>query len=67
VKGRDVVVRVTVDERGNVTAVELVTPTGNHGYDESLKRVARDWKFTPAREVATNRPVTTNTDVTFTI
>ncbi|HSU13187.1 energy transducer TonB [Longimicrobium sp.] len=63
-KGKDVVLRLTVDERGNVSNVELLTPTGSRGYDDQLKRTARDWKFTPAREVATNRAVVGNIDVT---
>ena len=64
---RDVVLRLTVSERGDVTAVEVMTPTGNRGYDEQLKRTARDWKFNPAREIATNRPVAVNYDVTLSI
>lgn len=64
---RDVVLRLTVSERGDVTDVEVLTPTGNRGYDESLKRTARDWKFRPARELATNRPVAAQTDITLTI
>jgi len=64
---RDVVLRLTVSERGDVTAVEVMTPTGNRGYDEQLKRTARDWKFNPAREIATNRPVAVNYDVTLSL
>jgi TonB family protein len=64
---RDVMLRLSVNERGDVTAVEVLTPTGNRGYDEQLKRTARDWKFNPARDVATNRPVAVPYDVTFTI
>jgi len=45
----------------------VITPTGNRGYDEQLKRTARDWKFNPARDVATNRPVAVLYDVTFTL
>ena len=64
---RDVVLRLTVNERGDVTEVEVLTPTGNRGYDEQLKRTARDWKFNPARDLATNRAVAAKTDVTLTI
>ena len=34
---------------------------------EKLKRTARDWKFNPARDLATNRPVAVFYDVTFTL
>jgi periplasmic protein TonB len=54
---REVTLRLTISERGDVTEVELLTPTGNRGYDEQLRRIARDWKFNPAREIATNRAV----------
>jgi TonB family protein len=64
---RDIVLRLTVSERGDVTEVELLTPTGNRGYDEQLRRTARDWKWRPARELATNRPVAAKTDVTLSI
>jgi TonB family protein len=64
---RDVVLRLSINERGDVTAAEVLTPTGNRGYDEQLKRTARDWKFNPARELATNRPVAVFYDVTFTL
>ena len=63
---RDVEIRVLVDERGRVKDVELVPPTGNRGYDEQLRRMARDWRFTPARD-ATNRPVEAWVPVTVTI
>jgi TonB family protein len=64
---REVQLRLSISERGDVTAVDLLTPTGNRGYDEQLKRTARDWKFNPAREVATNRPVAVLYDVVFTL
>ncbi|HEU4556945.1 MAG TPA: energy transducer TonB [Longimicrobium sp.] len=64
---RDVVLRLTVNERGDVTDVEVLTPTGNGNYDNQLKRTARDWKFNPARDLATNRAVAAKTDVTLTI
>ncbi|MFL5385307.1 MAG: energy transducer TonB [Longimicrobiaceae bacterium] len=64
---RDVVLRLSINERGDVTDAEVLTPTGNRGYDEQLKRTARDWKFNPARDLATNRPVAVFYDVTFTI
>ena len=64
---RDVVMRLSINERGDVTAAEVLTPTGNRGYDEQLKRTARDWKFNPARDLATNRPVAVFYDVTFTL
>jgi protein TonB len=64
---REVEMRLTVDDRGAVTNVEILTPTGNRGYDEQLKRTARDWTFNPAREVATNRPVTSFYPVHFTL
>lgn len=54
---RELTLSLTVNERGDVTDVQLLTPTGNRGYDEALKRMARDWKFDPGRDAATNRPV----------
>jgi len=64
---RDVVLRLSISERGDVTEAEVLTPTGNRGYDEQLKRTARDWKFNPARDIASNRPVAVLYDVTFTL
>jgi TonB family protein len=65
---RDVTLRLSINERGDVIDVEILTPTGNRGYDEQLKRTARDWKFNPAREIATNRAVAiSDYRVTFTI
>ncbi|HYJ80557.1 MAG TPA: energy transducer TonB, partial [Longimicrobiaceae bacterium] len=63
---RDVEIRVLVDERGRVKDVDLVPPTGNRGYDEQLRRMARDWRFTPARD-ASNRPIEAWVPVTITI
>jgi protein TonB len=53
---RDIEIRVLVDERGQVKEVELNPSTGNRGYDEQLRRMARAWRFNPARDPA-NRPV----------
>jgi TonB family protein len=64
---RDVILRLSVDERGKVREVVVVTPTGNRGYDDSLKRTAMAWEFSPAREQDTNRPVAAKLDVTVTI
>ena len=62
---REVELRLTVSERGEVTNVEVLRPTGNRGYDEQLKRTARDWTFNPARELATNRPIAAFYNVVF--
>ncbi|HEX2204715.1 MAG TPA: energy transducer TonB, partial [Longimicrobium sp.] len=67
VRSQDIVVRVLVDTRGEVRDVELIPSTGNRGYDDRLRRMAREWRFRPAREVGTNRAVEARTDVTVTI
>jgi TonB family protein len=64
---REVEMRLTISDRGIVTNVEILTPTGNRGYDEQLKRIARDWTFNPAREAATNRAVAAFYPVHFTL
>ena len=63
---RDIEIRVRVDERGAVKEVQLNPATGNRGYDEALRRMARDWRFNPARD-ENNRPVEAWTPVTITI
>ena len=65
--GRDVQLMLTISETGDVTDVEIVTPTGNRGYDEQLKRRVREWKWNPARDLATNRPVAVKYPVTITL
>jgi len=44
----DVVVLITPDEFGTVTATEIVEPAG-HGFDEEALRAARLLRFSPAR------------------
>jgi TonB family protein len=44
----DVVVLLTVDEQGQVSAAEVVTPAGE-GFDEEALRAARKLRFAPAR------------------
>jgi TonB family protein len=62
---REVELRLTISERGEVTDVEILKPTGNRGYDDQLKRTARDWTFNPAREIATNRAIASSYNVVF--
>jgi protein TonB len=64
VRGKEIVVRLEIDERGVVRGVELVPPTGNKSYDDALRRVALGWRFRPARDAA-NRPVAVTWDVKF--
>jgi TonB family protein len=63
---RDVVLNLTVDERGRVRDVELPVSTGNRGYDQQLRRSAMEWEFEPARD-ATGRAVAGKFPVTITI
>jgi TonB family protein len=65
VRGRTVIVRLAIDERGTVRDVELMPATGDRGYDKELRRVALGWKFKPARDTG-NNPVAVQYDVTFT-
>jgi TonB family protein len=43
----DVVVEVTIDERGTVTATRVLQPLG-YGVEEKVVAVLRNWRFTPA-------------------
>jgi TonB family protein len=52
----DVVVLLTLDETGAVTAVELAEPAG-HGFDEEALRAARKLRFTPAKVDGVPAPV----------
>lgn len=44
-----VIVKVTVDPSGNVTAAELDAPGPSHYFANLSLRAARDWKFTPPK------------------
>jgi TonB family protein len=56
-RGRQIKLAVDIDERGNVTDARVVTSSGDRRYDGQVVRRAKEWKFNPAREVATNRAV----------
>lgn len=43
----DVVVEITIDERGNVVATKVLQPLG-HGLEERVVAVLHDWRFRPA-------------------
>jgi TonB family protein len=43
----DVVVEVTIDERGTVTATRVVQPLG-YGLEDKVIAVLRNWRFMPA-------------------
>jgi TonB family protein len=43
----DVVLRLTIDETGNVTAAEVTEPAGN-GFDEAAQSAAMKFRFEPA-------------------
>lgn len=43
----DVVVEVTIDERGSVTATRVLQPFG-YGIEDKVVAVLRNWRFTPA-------------------
>ena len=42
----DVIVEVTIDEQGNVTALKLTQGIG-HGIDEKVLAILRQWRFPP--------------------
>jgi protein TonB len=65
VRGKAVLVRLSVDSTGVVRDVEIIPSTGNRKYDETLKRTALGWKFRAARNEL-NRPVAVLFEVTFT-
>lgn len=44
-----VTVRVTIDERGRVTVVELVKTTDQRFFEETKQQALRYWRFEPAR------------------
>jgi TonB family protein len=43
----DVIVEVTIDERGTVTATRVLQPLG-YGVEDKVVAVLRNWRFTPA-------------------
>jgi len=43
----DVIVEVTIDERGTVTATRVLQPFG-YGIEDKVVAVLRNWRFTPA-------------------
>lgn len=47
-KQADVVLRLTIDEKGSVTAAEVTEPIGN-GFDEAATLAALGYRFEPAR------------------
>ena len=65
VRGKAVVVRLSVDSIGVVRDAEIIPSTGNRKYDETLKRTALGWRFRAARNEL-NRPVAVLFEVTFT-
>lgn len=64
VRGKTVVLRLTVDALGVVKGAEVTTSTGDRGFDNRLRRTAMDWRFNPARE-PTGRTVAAQVDITF--
>ena len=64
VRGRTVELRLSVDARGAVRQVEIVTPTGDRAFDNRLRRTALDWRFQPARDPE-NRPVAAQVPISF--
>jgi protein TonB len=58
----DVVVEVTIDERGEVTAAKLLQGIGR-GIEDKVIAVVRTWKFRPATE--DGMPIASRQDVRF--
>jgi protein TonB len=63
-RGKTVVLRLTVDARGQVRGVDVTTSTGDRGFDNRLKRTASDWRFNPARQ-PDGKPVAAQVDISF--
>jgi TonB family protein len=61
-RGQTLVVRVSIDATGEVRDVEFRS-TGDRGYDSRLRKVARDWRFRPARDPS-GKPIPVQFDVT---
>ena len=59
VRGKSATVRLEVDARGAVRDAEVVTSSGDRGYDDKLRRTALGWRFRPARD-ALDRPVSSS-------
>lgn len=64
VRGRTVELRLSIDVRGTVRQVEVVTSSGDRGYDNRLRRTAMEWRFQPARDPQ-NRAVVGIAPITF--
>jgi TonB family protein len=64
VRGRTVVLRLTVDTRGEVKGAEVTTSTGDRGFDNRLRKTATDWRFNPARDPS-GRAVVAQVDISF--
>jgi TonB family protein len=64
-RGSSVTLDLAVDERGIVRDVKLRPPTGDAKFDATLRRTAREWRFTPGTDAA-GRPVTKRLKVVFT-
>src|SRR5687767_14685232 len=62
VRGKEVVVRLSVDATGVVRDAEIIPSTGDRKYDGALKKVALGWRFRAARD-ADNKPVAVQFDV----
>lgn len=63
---QDIVLRVTVDTRGRVTRVDLLSSSGDRRFDETLRRWALEVEYEPARDRA-GRAVAAQTDLTYQI
>ena len=44
----NVTVRVTIDARGRVTAIELVSASNPIFFEETRRQALRSWRFVPA-------------------
>jgi TonB family protein len=64
VRGKTVVLRLTVDPQGVVKEAEVTTSTGDRGFDNRLRKTAMDWRFNPAREPS-GRAVLAQVDISF--
>ena len=64
VRGKNASVRLQVDSAGVVRGADVIVSSGDHGYDEKLRKLALGWRFRPARD-AGNRPIAYPFEVSF--
>jgi TonB family protein len=52
-----IILRMCLDESGNVTSSEIVRSSGSESVDQVFKVTSYEWWFEPARDASSNAPV----------